>query len=109
MAARVIVLFVAVVTGVVASVRPAAAQAWVLPARTGGVTLVLQEIDHVGRMQNDGTRREVAKAVNFAFDVELDYAFTDRFSMSTTLPYVLSRFTDEPRPGPCNRIGTDLI
>jgi hypothetical protein len=60
-------------------------------------------------MQNDGTRREVARAVNFAFDVELDYAFTDRFSMSTTLPYVLSRFTDEPRPGPCNRIGTDLI
>jgi len=98
-----------IVAAIVAGVRPAAAQAWVLPARTGGVTFVLQEIDHVGRMQNDGTRREVGKAVNFAFDVELDYAFTDRFSMSTTLPYVLSRFTDEPRPGPCNRIGTDLI
>ena len=107
MAARVIVLFVATVTAIVASVRPAAAQAWVLPARTGGVTLVLQQIDHVGRMRNDGTRADVGKAVNFAFDVELDYAFTDRFSMSTTLPYILSRFTDKPEPAPCNTIGTE--
>jgi hypothetical protein len=105
MAARIIV-FVAVVTAFVASVRPAAAQAWVLPARTGAVTVVLQEIDHVGRMRNDGTRIEAGKAVNFAFDVELDYAFTDRFSMSTTLPYILSRFTDTPKDGPCDTKGT---
>ena len=109
MALRLTVLLVAAVMLPFACVRPAAAQAWVLPARTGAVTFVFQEIDHVGRMQNDGTRREVAKAVNFAFDLELDYAFTDRFSLSTTLPYILSRFTDQPRPGPCNTIGADVI
>ena len=60
-------------------------------------------------MRNDGTRIEAGKAVNFAFDVELDYAFTDRFSMSTTLPYILSRFTDEPEDGPCTADKTTCI
>ena len=83
----------------VMGVRPAAAQAWVLPERTGAVTVVVQEIDHVGRMRNDGSRAAVGKAVNLGFDLEVDYAFTDRFSITTTLPYVVSKFTD-PNPPP---------
>lgn len=84
---------------VVASAAPVVAQAWVLPARTGAVTFVGQQIDHVGRMRSDGTRAAVGKAVNFGFDVEIDYALTDRFSISTSLPYVVSKFTD-PNPPP---------
>ena len=79
--------------------RTAAAQAWVLPERTGAVTFVWQRIDHAGRMTNDGTRRPVGKAVNFGVDVELDYAFTDRWSVSSSLPFVMSKFTD-PNPPP---------
>jgi hypothetical protein len=82
------------------SVRPATAQAWVLPARQGIVTFVMQEIDHVGRMRDDGTRLPNGKAINFAVDVEIDYAFTDRFSISTSVPYIFSKFTD-PNPPPC--------
>ncbi len=83
----------------VVGVRPAMGQAWVLPARTGAVTFVVQEIDHVGRMRNDGTRAAVGKSINMGFDLELDYAFTDRLSVSTTLPYVVAKFTD-PNPPP---------
>jgi hypothetical protein len=89
-----------VITLVFASVRDAAPQAWVLPARVGAVTFVLQQIDHVGRMTNEGTRHAVGKAMNYAFDVEFDYAFTDRFSISTTMPYILSKYTDPNDPPP---------
>ena len=100
MVARVIVLFAAVVTTIFANARPVGAQAWVLPAREGEVTFVFQEIDHVGRMTNDGSRKAVGKAINFAIDVELDYAFTERFSISTTLPYIFSKYTDPSPPPP---------
>ncbi len=89
----------AIATAMAAGVRPAMGQAWVLPERTGAVTFVVQEIDHVGRMRNDGTRAAVGKAINLGFDVEVDYAFTDRLSVSTTLPYVVAKFTD-PNPPP---------
>jgi hypothetical protein len=82
-----------------AGVRPAAGQAWVLPDHTGSITFVVQEIDHVGRMTNDGTRLAVGKAINLGIDLEADYAFTNRFSISTTMPYVISKYTD-PNPPP---------
>lgn len=96
---RLFVFLLTVITVAVASITPVAAQAWVPPARTGGVTLVLQEIDHVGRMQDDGTRAPVGKAINYAVDVEVDYAFTDRLSISTSLPFIFSKYTD-PNPPP---------
>jgi len=61
--------------------------------------LVLQEIDHAGRMLDDGTRAPVGKAINYAVDVEVDYAFTDRLSISTSLPFIFSKYTD-PNPPP---------
>src|SRR4029079_12162239 len=91
---------IALVCAALAQARPAAAQAWVLPAGTGGVTFVGQEIDHVGRMTDDGTRAAVGKAVNFGVDVEFDYAFTDRWSISTSLPFILSKYTDPGPPPP---------
>lgn len=96
---RLLVCALVLLATIVASVPSASAQAWVLPERTGAVTLVVQEIDHVGRMRNDGSRAAVGKAVNVGVDVELDYAFTNRFSISTSLPYVVSKFTD-PNPPP---------
>jgi hypothetical protein len=61
--------------------------------------LVLQEIDHAGRMLDDGTRAPVGKAINYAIDPEVDYAFTDRLSISTSLPFIFSKYTD-PNPPP---------
>jgi hypothetical protein len=91
------------ITGVAAmmlgsGVHPAAAQAWVPPGRTGAVTFVAQTIDHVGRMRDDGTRAAVGKAINVGLGVEVDYAFTDRWSVSANLPYIFSKFTDPGGP-----------
>jgi hypothetical protein len=69
-----------------------------LPAREGAVTVVVQEIDHVGRMLDDGSRVAVGKAINVAVDIELDYAFTDRISISTSLPYIAAKYTDRNGP-----------
>ena len=88
------------IVGALAQPRLAMAQAWVLPQGTGAVTLVGQQIDHLGRMFNDGTRVPVGKAMNFGVDVEFDYAFTDRWSISTSLPFILSKFTDSAPPPP---------
>src|SRR5262245_15266558 len=96
---RILWWLIAVAIAALAPARPASAQAWVLPQGTGAVTFVGQQIDHVGRMVNDGTRAPVGKAVNYGVDVEFDYAFTDRWSISTSLPFILSKFTD-PGSGP---------
>jgi len=85
---------------IIASARPVRAQAWLLPERTGAITFVVEEVDHVGRMHDDGTREAVGKFVNLGFDAELDYSLTDRFSLSTTLPFVASRYTDSNPPPP---------
>jgi hypothetical protein len=89
----------AIVMAIGAPARPVGAQAWVAPAGTGAVTFVAQQIDHVGRMRNDGTRAPVGKSENFGVGIEVDYAFTDRWSISLGLPFVVSRFTD-PNPPP---------
>jgi hypothetical protein len=79
-------------------VRPASAQAWVLPAHTGSITFVTQKIDHVGRLKNDGTRNSDGQFVDLGFDAELDYAFTDRWSISTSLPFIAAKYTDQNPP-----------
>ena len=99
MALRVAGLVAAGAAVVIWSARPALAQAWLLPQHTGAITFVVEEVDHVGRMHDDGTREAVGKFVNVGFDAELDYSLTDRFSVSTTLPYIASRYTD-PNPPP---------
>src|SRR5262245_30937005 len=100
---------IAVAAVMAGSVRPAVAQAWVFPEHTGEVTVVVQEIDHVGRMMDDGTRVPVGKAINMGVDVELDYAFTSRLSISTSLPYVISKFTgSNPPPSWLPRAAADI-
>src|SRR5215471_1778662 len=78
--------------------RPAGAQAWVLPAHNGTITFVAQEIDHVGRFKDDGTRNSDGQFVDLGFDAELDYAFTDRWSISTSLPFIAAKYTDQNPP-----------
>jgi hypothetical protein len=95
---RAFVALAALVTASIASVSPAAAQAWVPPAHTGEVTMVAQEIDHAGRMLDDGRREAIGKAINYAVDVEIDYALTDRLSISTSLPFIFSKYTDPNLP-----------
>lgn len=77
----------------VASARPVAAQqAWGLPAGVGSVTFVSQTIDHVGRLTDDGSRLAVGQFTDVGLDVDVDYAFTDRWSISVGFPYIFTKY-----------------
>ena len=78
-----------------AGARPAAAQAWVPPAGQGSVTFVTQMIDHVGRLEDDGTRISCCGTTNVGLDVEIDYALTDRWSISAGFPYICAKYRGE--------------
>ena len=75
-----------------AGTPPAAAQAWVPPAGQGSITFVTQMIDHVGRLMDDGTRVACCGTTNVGVDVEIDYALTDRWSISAGLPYIFAKY-----------------
>jgi len=92
------IVFAVVVAAAAVGARPAFAQAWVLPAGSGAITMVTQEIDHVGRLHNDGSRTAEGQFVNLGFDAELDYALTDRWSISTGLPFIAAKYTDVNPP-----------
>ena len=80
--------------------RPAAAQAWVPPAGGGSITFVTQTIDHVGRFTDDGTRVACCGTTNVAVAVEVEYAPTDRWSISASLPYIFAKYRGDAPAGP---------
>lgn len=79
-----------------AAARTASAQAWVPPARSGSVGLVVQAIDHTGRLIDDGSRVTCCRTINVGIDVDVEYGLTDRFSISAGLPFVLAKYHDAP-------------
>jgi len=87
------------VLGLVASARPAAAQAWVPRSGQGSVTLVGQMIDHIGRLLDDGTRIECCGTTNVAVVVGIDYGITERWAISAGLPFVFAKYRGEAPAG----------
>ena len=83
---------------VLCAVRLAHAQAWVPPQGVVAVTLLVQEIDHTGH-RLPGLFDRDGKSVNRDLGVGLDYAFTDRWSISLGLPFVGSKYLG-PNPPP---------
>ena len=80
--------------------RPLGAQPWATPADTGSVTIGLQRIDHTGHRVTDGTLFANGTSLNVSLFVGVDYAFTDRWSVSAVLPYVFGKYTDAAPPPP---------
>jgi hypothetical protein len=72
--------------------RSAAAQAWVPPAGVGSVSLTYQFIDNAGHLLTDGSLLPDGKSTNMSAAVEVDYAVTDRFSVSAGLPFVAAKY-----------------
>lgn len=68
------------------------AQAWVPPAGVGIVTVALQDIDNTGHRLEDGSFLPGYESRSRSVLLYLDYAFTDRLSISAGLPYVASRY-----------------
>lgn len=77
---------------------PAFAQAWVSPGSEGTVTIAAQAIDSAGHIQTDGSTVPGGKSQSAALYLEIDYAFTDRFSLSAGVPVVFVKFIGPPPP-----------
>jgi hypothetical protein len=65
----------------------------------GAVTVALQTIDYDGHFVTDGRFFAVGASVNNRLDIDVDYAITDRLSVTAGLPFVFAKYVD-PNPLP---------
>lgn len=68
------------------------AQPWPAPAGSGAVSLSTQVIENTGHRLTDGFLAVEAKSRNVSVVVDIDYAVTDRWSVSAGLPFVFARY-----------------
>jgi hypothetical protein len=73
------------------------AQAWVPPKGIGVVSIVYQTIDNTNHRLTDGSLLDGYDSVSRGLLFSLDYAFTDRVSLSVGVPYLGSKYTG-PEP-----------
>jgi hypothetical protein len=73
------------------------AQAWVPPARVGVATFAYQFIDNTAHLDAEGTKVRGYDSVSRTFLFNVEYAFTDRFSLSVDLPFVGAKY-EGPEP-----------
>jgi hypothetical protein len=87
--------------GLLAPASSALAQAWGPPAGVGSITVATQTIDNTGHLLADGSLLPDGKSRDAAIYLEGEYAFTDRFSVSVGIPFVLAKYLGPgPTPGP---------
>ena len=70
----------------------ALAQAWVPPAKVGAVNVIFQHTDHTAHLLDDGSRFDGYDSESRGVLFEIDYAITDRFSITVGLPYLGARY-----------------
>lgn len=70
----------------------AAAQPWVPSAGHGSVSQVFQSVEHTGHLLDDGSELEGFDSESQGVLVQVDYAVTDRFSLSAAIPYIRARY-----------------
>ena len=73
------------------------AQPWVAPAGFGTVHLIFQSVEHTGHLLHDGSELEGFDSETQGALVQVDYAVTDRFSVSAGIPYIRARYVG-PEP-----------
>ncbi len=79
--------------------RSVAAQAWAAPAGAGSVSLTYQRIDNTGHRETDGSQIDEGKSITTGVALDVEYAFTDRLSVSAGVPYIVAKFVG-PHPPP---------
>jgi hypothetical protein len=88
----------ALAAALVLSAAPTAfAQAWGVPAGVGAASIVFQTIDNTGHRLTDGSMLDGYDSVSRGVMLNLDYAVTDRVSVSFGVPYIAARYTG-PEP-----------
>jgi hypothetical protein len=85
---------------VLAFSRAVAGQAWVPPAGVGSVNLTYQTIANAGHRATEGTQINDGKSTNIGVAFELEYALTDRLSLSGAVPFVFSKYVGPHGPPP---------
>jgi hypothetical protein len=83
----------------VTTANDAKAQAWVLPGGEGAISFAYQRIDNTGHRRTNGFLVPRGRSLDMSAYLEAEYAFTDRFSVTASLPYVFAKYTD-PNPPP---------
>jgi hypothetical protein len=73
------------------------AQAWAPPAGIGVVTVAYQTINNTNHRLTDGSLFDGYDSISRGVLFSLDYAFTDRLSLTIGLPYIGSKYTG-PEP-----------
>jgi hypothetical protein len=82
------------------------AQAWTPPAGAGAVTLTVQALDNTGHRLTNGFIIPDGKSRNASIRADVDYALTDRLSVSAGLPLVFGRYSG-PNPPPFGYLPVD--
>ena len=90
--ARVLARAILTVASLLVASATASAQAWVAPARVGGVNVYFQNVNHTGHLLTDGSNLPGFDSQSRGLLIEIDYAFTDRFSITAGVPYVGSKY-----------------
>jgi hypothetical protein len=70
------------------------AQAWTPGAGLGSVTVVVQNLDYSGHRVTDGTFYPIGGSIHNRIDIEVDYAITDRVSVTAGIPFVFAKYVD---------------
>ena len=74
------------------------AQALTLPGGEGYIGFTYQMIDNTGHRRTNGLLVPRGRSINRSLYLEAEYAFTNRFSVTAGLPYVLAKYTDSNPP-----------
>ena len=77
---------------------PLNAQAWLGPKGEVTVSLGFQHSDFKGHVSETGERQPHGTSKSRSLDLGIDYAVSDKFALSASLPYVASRNGEEPSP-----------
>jgi hypothetical protein len=75
----------------------AKAQAWVPPGGEGSISLSYQRIDNTGHRRTNGFLVPHGTSLDMSLYLEAEYAFTNRLSVTASMPYVFAKYTD-PNP-----------
>ncbi len=75
-----------------ATTNLASAQAWVAPGHVGSVNIVFQDVQHTGHLLHDGSELGGYDSESQGLLLEVDYAITDRFSITAGIPYIGARY-----------------
>jgi hypothetical protein len=88
----------AIVEVLAAAPSPAAAQAFTPPRGVGAVTLAWQYIDNTGHRQTDGNFVKRGQSATMSVEIEAEYGFTSRLSVTLGIPYVFAKYTGAMPP-----------